>query len=72
MAVPKKRTSKSKRNTREFVWTNETSKKALKAIALAKSLLKEEFKKKLSPTIVGFSTKKDETSKEDETSKDKK
>jgi ribosomal protein L32 len=66
MAVPKKRTSKSKKNTRQFVWTNETKKASLKAISLGKCVLKGEFKKRVSKTILGFSKKEEpEMSKED-------
>jgi ribosomal protein L32 len=57
MAVPKKRTSKSQKNTRQFVWTQKTKKEALKAISLAKSLLKNAFSDKLSKSVLGFSKK---------------
>ncbi len=36
MAVPKKRTSKSKKNTRKNVWKDKAKKEALKALSLAK------------------------------------
>nr|QWW92235.1 ribosomal protein L32 [Acrolejeunea sandvicensis] len=39
MAVPKKRTSKSKKKIRKNVWLNKTNKIALKALSLAKSIL---------------------------------
>lgn len=39
MAVPKKRTSLSKRRSRFANWKNKGSKQALKALSLAKSLL---------------------------------
>jgi large subunit ribosomal protein L32 len=42
MAVPKKRTSKSKRNSRKAVWKNKVFTKAQKALSLAKSILKEQ------------------------------
>jgi len=40
MAVPKKRTSKSKKNARKSVWKNKATKQAEKALSLAKSVLK--------------------------------
>ena len=40
MAVPKKRTSKSKKNARKSVWKNKATKQAQKALSLAKSVLK--------------------------------
>lgn len=42
MAVPKKRTSKSKRNSRKAIWKNKVLKEAQKALSLAKSILKEQ------------------------------
>nr|YP_009667614.1 ribosomal protein L32 [Cheilolejeunea xanthocarpa]QCW58389.1 ribosomal protein L32 [Cheilolejeunea xanthocarpa] len=39
MAVPKKRTSKSKKKIRKSVWLNKTNEIALKALSLAKSIL---------------------------------
>nr|YP_010835241.1 ribosomal protein L32 [Cryptomonas gyropyrenoidosa]WFQ82916.1 ribosomal protein L32 [Cryptomonas gyropyrenoidosa] len=39
MAVPKKRTSKSKKNSRLANWTRKADLEAKKALALAKSLL---------------------------------
>jgi hypothetical protein len=36
MAVPKKRTSKSKKNTRKSVWKNQAKKEAIKALSIAK------------------------------------
>ena len=39
MAVPKKRTSKSKKNSRKTTWQQKPAKEALKAISLAKSIL---------------------------------
>ncbi|MFT4899365.1 MAG: large subunit ribosomal protein L32 [Flavobacteriales bacterium] len=39
MAVPKKRTSKSKKNSRNTTWRQKPAKEALKAISLAKSVL---------------------------------
>lgn len=63
MAVPKKRTSKSQKNTRQFVWTEKTTKSALKAISLAKSLLSNKlFDVSKSASVVGF--KKPEPAKE--------
>lgn len=41
MAVPKKRTSKSKTKNRKFYWKQKALEKAKKSIALAKALLKE-------------------------------
>nr|YP_009184882.1 ribosomal protein L32 [Jenufa minuta]ALO62999.1 ribosomal protein L32 [Jenufa minuta] len=40
MAVPKKRTSKSKKNLRKNVWKKKILKQAEKALFLAKSILK--------------------------------
>ena len=40
MAVPKKRTSKTKKNARKAVWKNKASKTASKALSLAKSVLR--------------------------------
>nr|AMP43321.1 ribosomal protein L32 [Tetraselmis sp. CCMP 881]AMP43358.1 ribosomal protein L32 [Tetraselmis sp. CCMP 881] len=37
MAVPKKRTSKTKKNIRKTVWKQKTKQSALKALSLAKS-----------------------------------
>ena len=42
MAVPKKRTSKSKTNSRYSTWVNKANIQAKRALSLAKSLLKEE------------------------------
>ena len=39
MAVPKKRTSKTKKNIRKSVWKAEARTAALKALSLAKSIL---------------------------------
>jgi len=39
MAVPKKRTSKSKKNTRKNAWQQKVNKQATRAIFLAKYLL---------------------------------
>nr|YP_009973998.1 ribosomal protein L32 [Eupodium kaulfussii]YP_009974088.1 ribosomal protein L32 [Marattia cicutifolia]QNH93883.1 ribosomal protein L32 [Eupodium kaulfussii]QNH93973.1 ribosomal protein L32 [Marattia cicutifolia] len=39
MAVPKKRTSKSKKRIRKSVWREKTKKIALKAFSLAQSIL---------------------------------
>lgn len=39
MAVPKKRTSRSKKKIRKSVWLNKTNEIALKALSLAKSIL---------------------------------
>nr|YP_009973908.1 ribosomal protein L32 [Danaea sellowiana]QNH93793.1 ribosomal protein L32 [Danaea sellowiana] len=39
MAVPKKRTSKSKKRIRKNVWREKTKKIALKAFSLAQSIL---------------------------------
>ena len=40
MAVPKKRTSKSKRNSRKANWKRKGTKAAQKSLALAKSILR--------------------------------
>jgi large subunit ribosomal protein L32 len=42
MAVPKKRTSKSKTNSRYSTWVNKANIQAKRALSLAKSLLKED------------------------------
>nr|WKR35192.1 ribosomal protein L32 [Pleurozia subinflata] len=39
MAVPKKHTSKSKTRVRKSIWKNKSTKKALKAFSLARSIL---------------------------------
>lgn len=40
MAVPKKRTSKSKKNSRKANWKRKSEKAAQKSLSLAKSMLK--------------------------------
>lgn len=40
MAVPKKRTSKSKKNSRKSIWKKKADKEAQKALSLAKSVLR--------------------------------
>ena len=40
MAVPKKRTSKSKKNSRKSVWKKKADKQGQKALSLAKSVLR--------------------------------
>jgi large subunit ribosomal protein L32 len=40
MAVPKKRTSKSKKNTRKHQWKRKCYKTAQKSLSLAKSMLR--------------------------------
>ena len=40
MAVPKKRTSKSKKNARKANWKRKSSKAAQKSLSLAKSMLR--------------------------------
>ena len=40
MAVPKKRTSRSKKNARKSTWKKKASKPAQKSLSLAKSILK--------------------------------
>ena len=40
MAVPKKRTSKSKKNSRKATWKKKADKAAQKSLSLAKSVLK--------------------------------
>ena len=39
MAVPKKRTSRAKKNTRKSVWKKKADKVAQKSLSLAKSVL---------------------------------
>ena len=39
MAVPKKRTSRSKKNSRASTWINKANKQAKKALSLANSIL---------------------------------
>jgi large subunit ribosomal protein L32 len=39
MAVPKKRTSKAKKNSRKSVWKKKADKAAQKSLSLAKSVL---------------------------------
>nr|YP_010337103.1 ribosomal protein L32 [Pseudoerythrocladia kornmannii]QUE28184.1 ribosomal protein L32 [Pseudoerythrocladia kornmannii]UNJ16688.1 ribosomal protein L32 [Pseudoerythrocladia kornmannii] len=39
MAVPKKRTSKTKKNSRKSQWKKQAESKAIKAFSLAKSVL---------------------------------
>ena len=41
MAVPKKRTSKTRTDTRKAVWKRQAKKASQKAFSLAKSILKE-------------------------------
>jgi large subunit ribosomal protein L32 len=45
MAVPKKRTSKQKKNSRKTTWRQKAGKEALKALSLAKSVLTGNSKK---------------------------
>lgn len=45
MAVPKKRTSKQKKNSRKTTWMKKPEKEALKALSLAKSILTGNGKK---------------------------
>nr|UBQ35303.1 ribosomal protein L32 [Thalassiosira sp.]UBQ35357.1 ribosomal protein L32 [Thalassiosira sp.] len=40
MAVPKKRTSKSKKNSRKANWKKKATKSAQKSLSLAKSILR--------------------------------
>nr|QXT44818.1 ribosomal protein L32 [Nitellopsis obtusa] len=44
MAVPKKRTSKSKKNIRKTTWKKKACKSAIKAFSLAKSVLSQRSK----------------------------
>lgn len=39
MAVPKKRTSKTKKNIRKSVWKKEINQQALKALSIGKSVI---------------------------------
>nr|WLD06120.1 ribosomal protein L32 [Meringosphaera mediterranea]WLD06229.1 ribosomal protein L32 [Meringosphaera mediterranea] len=41
MAVPKKRTSKQKKNSRRATWIQKANKQALKAFSLASSIAKK-------------------------------
>jgi large subunit ribosomal protein L32 len=41
MAVPKKRTSKSRKRARKTTWQSQASREALKAISLGKSVLSD-------------------------------
>ena len=50
MAVPKKRTSKSKKNSRKSTWQQKPAKEALKALSLAKSILTGKSKKFIYPS----------------------
>lgn len=45
MAVPKKRTSKTKKNLRKSVWKKEINAQAMKSLSLGKSLVQKTFKK---------------------------
>lgn len=53
MAVPKKRTSKTKKNIRKSVWKNKINQQALKALSVGKSLLKKTFSEE-SDSAKGF------------------
>lgn len=46
MAVPKKRTSKTKKNIRKSVWKKKTDSNSLKALSLGRSLLTRTFTEK--------------------------
>lgn len=46
MAVPKKRTSKTKKNIRKTVWKQKTKQSALKALSLAKSTFNNPLREK--------------------------
>nr|ALO63259.1 ribosomal protein L32 [Chlamydomonas applanata] len=54
MAVPKKRTSKSKKNIRKNAWKKKVEKQAIRALFLAKYLLKA---KAAESTAVGETSK---------------
>ena len=60
MAVPKKRTSKTKKNIRKSVWKNKTTAQALKAVSVGKSNLKKAFLEE-SSEIRGFSKRAEES-----------
>ena len=64
MAVPKKRTSKTKKNIRKSVWKKKTTAQALKAVSVGKSNLKKAFLEE-SNEIQGFSKKAEELSASD-------
>lgn len=55
MAVPKKRTSKSKKNMRKTVWKNQVVKQAFESLSLARFLVKKNLEnaaaEKLATTI---------------------
>ncbi|BDA51884.1 probable 50S ribosomal protein L32 (chloroplast) [Coccomyxa sp. Obi] len=46
MAVPKKRTSKSRRNTRRTLWKKKASAQTKRSFSLAASILKKRLKQK--------------------------
>jgi large subunit ribosomal protein L32 len=50
MAVPKKRMSKSKKNSRKATWRQKATKEAFKALSLAKSVLSGNAKKFIYPS----------------------
>ena len=52
MAVPKKRTSKTKKNLRKSVWKNQTQ-QALKSLSAAKSAKSRALKKMSSSQAIG-------------------
>lgn len=54
MAVPKKRTSKSKKNLRKTVWKKKALQQAVQAFCIAKRIAKSEAKETL--PSVGFNT----------------
>lgn len=49
MAVPKKRTSKSKRDIRKFQWKEKASLQAKKALSIALALLKKPTETNIDP-----------------------
>ena len=58
MAVPKKRTSKSKKNSRKSVWKKKAVKTTAQALSLAKSIIKV-GKQDSKPTTFIYLEKKD-------------
>jgi len=56
MAVPKKRTSKTKKNIRKSIWKQKTYQNALKALSLAKSTFNKPLTNSKDQEIKGFNT----------------
>jgi large subunit ribosomal protein L32 len=58
MAVPKKRTSKTKKNIRKSVWRKMTVKEAFKAFSIGQSLFNQTNSSESNPTKNAFSKSK--------------